>query len=123
MKQYLLKRIKSFKYAFQGLWTLVKTQPNAKIHLVAIVVVVLAGLYLGCNNQEWAILCLTFGSVLAAEALNTALEFLTDLVSPDYHELAGKTKDVAAAGVLIAAIAAVFVAVFIFLPKIQALLH
>lgn len=123
MKDYLSARIKSFKYAFQGLWTLVWTQPNARIHVAAIMVTTVAGIWLGCTPTEWAILALTFGIVLAAEAFNTALEFLTDLVSPDYHKLAGKTKDVAAAGVLIAALAAVLVAVFIFLPKIQLLLH
>ena len=122
MKEYLTARIKSFKFAFQGLWTLVRTQPNAQIHLAAIVVTSTTGIFLGCSPAEWAILALTFGLVLAAEAFNTALEFLTDLVSPDYHVLAGKTKDVAAAGVFISAMAAVLVAIFIFLPKIQALL-
>jgi diacylglycerol kinase len=118
MKNYLALRIKSFKYAFQGLRTLFRTQPNASIHLLAIIVVVIAGWVLACSPTEWAILCITFGLVLAAEAINTALEFLTDLLSPDYHELAGKTKDVAAAAVLICALAAIGVAVFIFLPKI-----
>lgn len=123
MQKFIKSRLKSFQFAFQGIRTLFLTQPNAWIHLIAIVLTSTVGAILDCSPTEWAILCLTFGSVVMAEAFNTALEFLTDLVSPDYHELAGKTKDVAAAGVLIAAITAIFVAAFIFLPKIQLLLH
>lgn len=123
MKKYLSSRIKSFQFAFQGIRTLLISQPNARIHVLAIIVVVIGALILGCSATEWAILCLTFGGVVAAEAFNTALEFLTDLVSPDYHDLAKKTKDVAAAGVLIAAFTAIFVAIFIFLPKIQLLFN
>lgn len=116
------KRILSFRYAFQGIATLIKTQPNATIHLIASVLVVVAAWLLDCSTTEWAILILTMGVVFAAESFNTALEFLTDLVSPDPHPLAGKTKDVAAAGVLFVAIAAVGVAILIFLPKIIHLL-
>lgn len=123
MKKYLSSRIKSFQYAFQGIRTLLISQPNAQIHVVAIIVVGIGAFILECSATEWAILSLTVGGVVAAEAFNTALEFLTDLVSPDYHDLAKKTKDVAAAGVLIAAITAIFVAIFIFLPKIQLLFN
>lgn len=123
MKKYFTARIASFKYAFQGMWVLFSSQPNARIHLAAILVTTIAGIILGCSATEWAILVLTFGLVVMAEAFNTALEYLTDLVSPDYHKLAGKTKDIAAAGVLIAAITAIFVAFFIFLPKIQLLFN
>ena len=102
--------------------TLFATQPNAWIHAIATVAVIILGTWLKCGPLEWSLLALTIGAVLAAEAFNTALEFLTDLVSPDYHELAGKTKDVAAAGVLITAFAAVAVGFLIFLPKIIALI-
>lgn len=115
---YLRKRLDSFTYAFRGVATLFRTQANAQIHLLAVLLVVVLALALKCEPMEWALLFLTMGAVLVAEAFNTALEFLTDLVSPDFHDLAGKTKDVAAAGVLIAAIIAVAVAIFIFLPKI-----
>ncbi|MEO0338119.1 MAG: diacylglycerol kinase family protein [Bacteroidota bacterium] len=118
---FISKRILSFKYAFQGIGTLLKTQVNAWIHLLAIIVVVVAGLILGCTSTEWAILMLTIGAVFSAEAMNSAVEFLTDLVSPEYHDLAGKAKDLAAASVLILAIASIGVAVFIFLPKLIAI--
>lgn len=119
---YFQKRLLSFRYAFQGIGTLVKTQANARIHILAAILVILGAWLLDCTNTEWAILILAIGAVLAAESFNTALEFLTDLVSPEQHELAKKTKDVAAAGVLFLAIAAVGIAIFIFLPKILQLL-
>ncbi len=75
-------------------------------------------MWLSISTQEWLILVLTFGMVLMAEAFNTALEFLTDLVSPEPHPLAGKAKDVAAGAVLITAVMAVVVGMIIFLPKI-----
>lgn len=115
------KRIASFRYAFAGIALLIKTQANARFHLLAAAVVIVVAWYLEVSALEWAILALTIGTVLAAEGFNTALEFLTDLVSPDYHELAGKTKDVAAGAVLITAVAAIAVAACIFGPKIVAL--
>jgi diacylglycerol kinase len=116
MSESRLKR--SFKYAFNGLLDLVKTQPNARIHLFITTVVLATGVYFKLSAVEWSIIVLTIALVFAAEAFNTALEYLTNLVSPDYHPLAGKTKDVAAAGVLICAIAAVLIGIIIFLPKI-----
>jgi diacylglycerol kinase len=112
------KRLLSFKYAGQGIWTLFSTQPNARIHLFVLLLVVGMGIGYSISITEWLILVLTFGVVLTAEAFNTALEFLTDLVSPEPHPLAGKAKDVAAGAVLISAIMAVVVGLIIFLPKI-----
>ncbi|MCB0637300.1 MAG: diacylglycerol kinase family protein [Lewinella sp.] len=118
-KELLIRRIKSFGYAGKGLYTLFRTQPNAWIHLTAVAVVSGAGWWLGIERWEWIILVLCYTLVLMAEAFNTALEFLTDLASPEAHPLAGKTKDVAAAGVLIAALGAVVVAAFIFGPPLR----
>ena len=114
----LKKRIESFKFAFQGIGHFVKSEPNVIIHLIAAIFAVILGLFFGINNTEWCLVIFAIGIVLSAEAFNTALEYLTDLVSPDYNELAGKTKDVAAAAVLLTAIAAALVGVIIFLPKI-----
>ena len=118
----LKKRIASFKYAFNGIALLIKTQANTRFHLLAGLGVIVVAWYLEVSALEWSILALTIGSVVAAEGFNTALEFLTDLVSPDYHELAGKTKDVAAGAVLITAFVAIAVAACIFGPKIVALI-
>jgi diacylglycerol kinase len=117
------KRIQSFGFAIKGIKTLVETQENAQIHLAAIILVTLAGFILKVNSTEWCFLIVAFMMVLAMEALNTAIEFVVDLVSPHYHPLAGKAKDVAAAAVFITAIGAVIIGLVIFLPKIWGLLH
>ncbi len=117
------KRIKSFGYAFKGILTLFSTQPNARIHLTALLVVLAAGLFFNLNTTEWCLIALTSTAVLAAEAINTAIEFIVDLVSPQYHDLAGKAKDVAAAAVLLTAFGAVVVGFLVFFPKIVELFH
>ena len=116
--QYLRKRAQSFVYAFKGIKELFISQPNAQIHLVAIVVIGVLGSYVGLNNMEWCLVIVCMALVLVAEGLNTAVEFLTDLASPDFHPLAGKAKDVAAGSVLIAVILGGIVWGIIFLPKL-----
>lgn len=120
MKERLKKRCDSFKYAFNGIYTLFATQPNAKIHAFFCCLVIGGGFFFQITVTEWLICILAMTLVLSAEAFNTALEFLTDLVSPDYHPLAGKTKDVAAGAVLIAAIGAALIGFIVFLPKVLA---
>ncbi len=110
-------RIASFRYAVQGLSDLFRTQPNARIHVFVTVLVVALGFYFHISRMEWVALSICISLVLAMEALNTALEYLTDLVSPEYHPLAGKVKDVAAAAVLLAALGAVAVGLLIFIPR------
>jgi diacylglycerol kinase len=114
----LKKRIDSFGYAFKGIATLLRTQPNARIHLTALIAVVAAGFFYKINTTEWCLIALASGAVLATEAVNTAIEFVVDLVSPQYHDLAGKAKDVAAAAVLLMAFGAIVVGLLIFLPKL-----
>lgn len=116
------KRLLSFRYAFQGMADLLRSQPNARIHIVVAVLTAGAGAYLHLATWEWVAVTGCIATVLAFEAMNTALEHLTDLVSPEYHPLAGRAKDAAAAAVLIAAIGAVVVGGLIFFPKIWALL-
>lgn len=115
------RRANSFRFAFQGLADLLRSQPNARIHLLAAVVVVAAGLYFRISRTEWAVLAGCIALVVALEAVNTAIEYLTDLVSADFHPLAGKAKDVAAAAVLVAALAAAAAGLAIFGPRIWAL--
>jgi diacylglycerol kinase (ATP) len=119
----LRKRIKSFDYAFKGIATLFRTQPNSWIHLIALFGVFAAGLFFKINTTEWCLIALTSAAVLAAEAMNTAIEFIVDLVSPQYHDLAGKAKDVAAAAVLLTAFGALTVGFLIFFPKIVEFLY
>lgn len=115
----LQKRVASFKYALQGLRDLFQNQPNAQIHLGATALVVLAGFYFHLSRTEWVAVTLCITLVLSLEAVNTAIEHLTNLVSPDFHPLAGKAKDVAAGAVLLSAMGAVLVGAMIFLPKIM----
>lgn len=112
------KRISSFNYAFKGLKYILETQHNFLIHLVIAVLVTAAGLLLDISNLEWCILVIAIAMVLGAEAFNTSLEKLTDILSPEYSIKAGIVKDIAAAAVLITAIASVIIGLIIFLPKI-----
>lgn len=118
VKTFIEKRIKSFGYAFQGIGNFIRKEPNAWIHCTAVVVVTSLGLYYGISATEWCIVILCFGLVLMAEAFNTAIERLVDLVSPDFHPLAGTIKDVAAGAVLLGAIAVAIVGCIIFIPYI-----
>ena len=110
------KRLKSFVYAGKGIYSFLRKEPNAWIHCCAIAAVTLAGLTLGITRTEWLVIILCFALVLAAEAFNTAIERLVNLVSPGYHPIAGDVKDIAAGAVLICAIAAAVVGLIIFLP-------
>ena len=113
IQPWLTGRAKSFGYAFQGLYVLIKTQPNAKIHAVATLVVCTTGYFIRLERWEWVAVLICLGMVWMGEALNTALEFLADEVSLEIRPRIGKAKDVAAAGVLIAALASVAVAIVI----------
>lgn len=112
------KRIESFGYALKGLGLFFRTQPNARIHCVILLFVLILGAFLKLNFGEWMAIVFAAGLVFVAELFNTAIEFLTDLVSPDFNELAGKVKDVAAGAVLIAAITAVVIGVLVFLQRL-----
>ncbi len=110
----------SFKYAGAGLSVALHTQRNFRIHLAVAVAVVALGLWLGLPASAWALLALTIGIVLFAELTNSALELLVDLVSPDYHPLAGQVKDLAAGAVLVTALTAVVVGLLILGPPLLA---
>lgn len=109
-----MKLIKGFGYALKGIGIAFTEQLNLKIHFVAVAVVIGGGIFFGLNTTEWAIIFVTFGLVITAEMLNSAIEYLVDLVSPNYNVQAGKVKDVSAGAVLVSAITATIVAAFIF---------
>jgi diacylglycerol kinase (ATP) len=111
----------SFRYAFAGLRYLLWTQRNAKIHTAIGVIAIALGFALGLDRYEWLALVITIAIVLAAEGVNTALEAVVDLTSPDYHPLAKIAKDVGAGTVLLTAVAAVIVGLMLFLPRLWSL--
>jgi diacylglycerol kinase len=102
-------RLVSFRYAFAGWWYMLRTQRNAWIHAVISTGVFVVGVWLGLSRIEWAVIILTVAMVWMAEFVNTALEAVVDLASPDLHPLAKVGKDVAAAAVLVGAATAVIV--------------
>ena len=114
------ERARSFLHAFRGIALVVRSQHNAWIHAVATIAVVIAGLLFHVERWEWCALVFAFGLVWAAEALNTALEFLADEVSQERRALIGKAKDAAAAGVLLAAMAAAVIGAIVFFPHVLA---
>ena len=108
----------SFRNAFRGIGTVLRSEPNARIHLVATGAVVAAGIFFRCTAGEWAVLAVATAAVWTAELLNTSIEKSMDLLHPDQHPLVKNIKDMAAGAVLIAAIGAVIAAGCIYLPKI-----
>jgi len=115
---YLSGRLRGFEHALRGLKLLLQTQHNARIHAAATILVVAAAALFGISPLEWGLITLAIVCVWATEALNTAVEFLVDLASPEQHPLAGKAKDVAAGAVLVAAIGSVIVGALVFGPYV-----
>jgi diacylglycerol kinase (ATP) len=118
IRGFFVSRIHSFGHAFHGWWYVIRTQRNAWIHAVITVLVVLVAGWLRLPLRDWAVLFLTITIVWTAEFINTALEAVVDLASPQRHSLAKVGKDVGAAAVLIAALAAILVGVLILGPPL-----
>ena len=108
------RRIRSFGHAFRGLFSLFRDETNAKIHLAAVVIVTAGGIWRGLTPFDWALIVMCFGAVISAEAFNTSIERLADVVSPDTDPRIRTVKDLAAAGVLVVALAAVGVGIVVF---------
>lgn len=105
---------KSFAFAIQGFCFAFKTERNIKIMVGGLVFCIAMGLFLGCTATEWACLLIGCGVVLSAELLNTSIETLVDLVSPEYNTLAGRAKDIAAAAVYTLSVMIAFMGIVIF---------
>jgi diacylglycerol kinase len=114
----LRTRIKSFSHALAGLRQFVAREHNARIHVAATFAVIIAGFLLHVSYTEAAILALVTGLVWVAEIINTCVEGLSDLITRERNPEIKRIKDLAAGAVLTAAIIAVLVALFIFIPKI-----
>jgi len=115
--------MKGFKYAISGLKEALITQVNFRFHIIATLIVVCAGLVMELSEMEWVMIIFCIGFVIVAELINTSIEYLVNLVSPEQNLLAGKVKDLAAGAVLIAAITAFVIGTIIFFPKVMLLLE
>ena len=118
MRAFLKSRAISFHYAFAGWWFVVRTQRNAWIHAVVSVAVVLVSFWLQLAARDWAVIVMAIALVWTAEFLNTALEAVVDLASPQQHYLARVGKDVGAAAVLIAAVSAALIGFLVLGPPL-----
>jgi diacylglycerol kinase (ATP) len=117
------RRVASFGYAFRGVWAALRTEIHLRFHALATVVVLGLGFYFRLSRLEWALVALAVSLVWSLELVNTAVEAVVNLVSPDYHPLAGRAKDVAAGAVLVGALAALAVGLLVFGPRVWALVE
>lgn len=111
-------RLRSFKYAFKGMWLLITTEDSIKVQFSIAIIVTILGFILHISATEWMIQCLAIGLVLVAEALNTAIEKIADFIHPDYHKKIGFIKDIAAGAPAFAALISLIIAGIIYIPKI-----
>lgn len=112
------KLINSFKFAFKGIGSSLKSERNMKIHFTMMFLVIIAGMLFNISMWEWITCFILFGLVISLEIVNTAIEIVVDIVSPKYDVSAGRAKDIAAGAVLVNAIVAAIVGLLIFLPKV-----
>ncbi len=110
------ERIRSFRFAFKGIWFLIREEHNFRIHLLATAIVIILGFFFRVSTSDWLWLILCIGMVLTAEGFNSAIEYLVDLKQPEQHPKAGKIKDLAAGAVLLTAFTALMIGIIIFWP-------
>ena len=115
-------RVQSFRYAFRGINSMLRTEFNARVHAAMTILVVVAGFALGISRLEWLAITLAITAVWLAEGLNTAFESLCDVASPEFDSNVERAKDIAAGSVLITAIGAIIVGLLVFGHRLLALL-
>lgn len=111
-----MQELQKFAAAFRGIFILITREPHARVHAVIALAVIAAGAYFQVNATEWVMLLFAIAMVIAAEAWNTALEKLSDVVQPAQDTRIRDIKDIAAGAVLLSAIAAVVIGSIIFIP-------
>lgn len=110
--------VPNFLHAIRGISYVFKTEQNARIHLIIALVVIILGILFNISHTEWLLVVLCIGMVITAEIINTAIERLVDIVSPQFNKKAGKVKDIAAGSVLLSVLAAVIIGLMIYIPYI-----
>ncbi|MCF7973375.1 MAG: diacylglycerol kinase family protein [Phycisphaerae bacterium] len=116
-------RIRSFRFAMHGLRMMLQSQHNAWLHATATVLVITGGIVCHINHDDWCWIVLAVISVWTAEALNTALEFIADVASPEFHPLVKSAKDVAAAAVMLSALGALIIGLLVLGPPLWQLIR
>lgn len=119
----LAKFIAGFGFAFSGLWHVIRTQVNMKVHIALAILALALGIALRISAVEYALVFVAIAGVMVTEMFNTVIELCVDLASPAYHPLAKIAKDVAAGAVLLSAIMAIIIALCVFGPHLWALIH
>jgi diacylglycerol kinase (ATP) len=114
MLHWIKGRWQSFGYALKGVWGILSSGTNMLIMLLAVVVVIAAGIYFNIDKHDWALVSIAFTMVIVAEGFNTAIERLTDLVHPHHDPKAGQVKDIASGAVLIAVLGSLVIAWVVF---------
>jgi diacylglycerol kinase (ATP) len=110
-------RLKSVGFAVKGAFKLITTEHSVMVQFTLVIIMIIAGFYFDIDRYEWMMQILVFGLVLGLESLNTAVEKIADFVHPEFHDRIGFIKDIAAGGVLFAAIAAIAIGLLIYVPK------
>lgn len=123
MSPHSTSRLQSFRYAFRGIGSLIRTETNARIHLIATFAVVALGLLLEISRVEWLAITLAITAVWSSEAFNSAIESVCDAISSEHHPMIERAKDIAAAAVLLAAIGSALVGLIVFGPALLKLIR
>ena len=110
--------MQTFKHALNGIIHVFRKEQNFRIHIIATILVITAGILFSIDKTEWILIVISVSLVTALEMINSSLEYLCDFISPDYNEKIKLIKDASAGSVLIAAIGAIVLALIIFLPEI-----
>ena len=119
MKYDIKKQIRSFGYAWKGICHGISREQNLRFHLCVGLLTLAAGIVFDLSRTDWIAVVLCIGLVIAAELVNSAIERVVDLASPEQHPLAGQAKDLAAGAVLVCAMVAVIVGILVFLPYLR----
>jgi diacylglycerol kinase len=121
-KRFIISRIKAFGYTFEGLFTFVKQEESAKVHLIATIITIAASFIFNITLLEWVLVLLTIALVWAFEIVNTCIEELCDMITLERHPTIKKIKDMAGSSVLVASIISVFVGFLVFGSRIYILI-
>ena len=112
-------RAMSFKYAFEGIVTAIKQEPNIQIHCVIAFLIILLGLIFNISKTDWLFVIIFTGLVISVEMTNTAIEAVVDSFTEKEHPTAKLAKDISAGAVLVVSISSAIAGLIIFIPSLS----